>query len=201
MTFCELDKLSLICDTFTPGTEMRREDEVKIVTLVLRIDPLTPRIAEAIDPTLRRLLFKAAKTRKPSDIEPAPLLREVLIALPLPRQLLTVYATRDSPQPSIAFDQVKIGRVRARLDTKAARWFLKVKATFGPCGPNDLAFVQEWFETERFVTFTPAEGLLEFEGPLDDDDAEEEPAAPPQPVDAGRLLDVEVTPQNKRRPH
>lgn len=180
MKFCTIERLGVFCDTYQPGTEERREAEVRIVTLRLRVQPLTATIAAAIDPFVRRQLFT-------SKGDPTPHLRELTLALDVPRQLLRIYAAPDAPTGSIALDQVKIGQLRARLRTEADGWTLRFKAAFGPCSRDELAFVQDWFTTQRFVSFTAAQGDL-FEVATDDDGPDEapvdggvvEPAPPPR---------------------
>jgi hypothetical protein len=197
MTFCEGLKLGLFCDTFNPATEKRRDDEVKVVRLTLRVQPLTPEVAAAIDPIVRRTLFKQQHP------DPTPYMHEVTFTLDVPRQLLKIYASRDSPKPSIAFDQVHIGRLRTRLEKAVEGWALIVKVTFGPCSAAELAYVQEWYGTQRFVAFSPAEAELAFGDPDANangpDDPDEAPA-PTTPRDGAELVpaDQDVTTRARR---
>jgi len=170
MKFCDLPKIGIYCDTYTPATETRRENEVKVVRLTLRIQPLTPALAQAIEPYMRKTLFKPGQ----SDPDPMPQVHEITFNFNTPRQLLKIFASKDSPTATIAFDQVHIGRLRARLQKDVEGWALLFKATFGPCGPADLAYVNEWYGTQRFITFTPAEGDLDFGDATEVDEPEEE---------------------------
>src|SRR5262249_33496062 len=170
MKFCDLPKIGIYCDTYTPATETRREDEVKVVRLTLRIQPLTPELAQAIEPYMRKTLFKPGQAHP----DPTPQVHEITFNFNTPRQLLKIFASKDSPTATIAFDQVHIGRLRARLQKDVEGWALLFKATFGPCGPADLAYVNEWYGTQRFITFTPAEGDLDFGDATEVDEPEEE---------------------------
>jgi hypothetical protein len=189
MRFSDVDKLGVFCDDLKPSTEQRHDAEVRVITLTLRMQPLTAVIAHSIDPLLRRLLFKSG-----AGNDPVPNLREATIALDVPRQLLVVHATRDS-NGSIAFDQVKIGRLRARLAKDVDGWALIFKVTFGPCSAAELVYAHSWVGGQRFVTFGPAEGELQF-----DDQAEApEPEAEPEPeVDGGEV--APEAPRRSRRP-
>jgi hypothetical protein len=194
MTFCDGLKLGLFCDTFNPATEKRRDDEVKVVRLTLRVQPLTPEVAAAIDPIVRRTLFKQQHP------DPTPYMHEVTFTLDVPRQLLKVFAARDSPKPSIAFDQVHIGRLRTRLEKAVEGWALIFKVTFGPCSAAELAYVQEWYGTQRFVVFSPAEAELAFGEATDNgpDDPDEAPARPPRDGAELEPPDQDVTPRARR---
>jgi len=180
--FCDGLKLGLFCDTFNPATEKRREDEVKVVRVSLRVQPLTAELAASIDPIVRRTLFRQQHP------DPTPYMHEVTFALDVPRQLLRIYASPDSARAAIAFDQVHIGKLRTRREKDVNGWALVFKVTFGPCSAAELAYVQDWYGTQRFVEFTPAEASLDFaEGDEDNgaDDPDEEPA--PAPRDGAEL--------------
>jgi hypothetical protein len=175
--------------------ETRKDgNEVKVIDLTLRVQPFTAQLASALDPDyygfVKRHLFalgdgspitdlKAAEFRSTSD-----------------RQLLTVFASPDTSKASIAFDQVKIGKVRARTEKGIDGWTLVIKASFGPVGRAELESVNAWYTEQRFVTFEEAEPSLEFaeegKGDDDDDDDEDQPAAREAPMfdDAGRAADA-----------
>jgi hypothetical protein len=180
--FCDVPKIALYCDTFKPGTEKRDDVEVKILTLSLRIPSVTPELAQAIDPRMRKTLFKG------EGADPAPHLSDVRFTIDLTRQLLRIYATYDSGRPSIAFDQVLVGKLRATWDTV---WSLDLKAAFGPCSAQELAFCQDWFGTQRFVTFDAAQGELALgtaDAPTNDDQADDvDPPPAPRPRGPRRI--------------
>lgn len=184
MKFCAIERVGVFCDTYAPDTEERREAEVRIVTLRLRIQPLTPTIAAGIDAFVRRQLFTTKG-------DPVPHLREIILALDVPRQLLQIHAAPDTTRAAIALDQVKISQLRARLRTEADGWTLRFKAAFGPCSRDELAFVQDWFTTQRFVTFTAAQGDLFEEVPPDN-------TPEPPVVDGGVVEPATATPRPRR---
>jgi len=182
MRFCTVDHLGIVCDTFTPTTEERRDVEVRVLVLTLRIEPLTLEIAAGIEPLIRRLLFRQGG-------EVVPHLRDVVFAFDVPRQLMKLQIAPDAPS-RMAFDQVKIGRLRAKPDKAGVYWSLIFKATFGPVDRNQLEYVQAWFGTQRFVTFVPAEAdLFESAPDADDDEPELDGAelAPEPPPAADKL--------------
>lgn len=181
MRFCEIEKVGVVCETYVPRTEKRPKAEVKVLRLTLRIQPLTIEIAGAIDGLVKRTLFRGS-----GDL--APYMHEVTFALETARQQLTVYASRDTDQAAVLFDHVAIGKVRARRDEHG--WSAIFKVTFGPVGPADLAYVNAWFGTQRFVTFDQAQAQL-FDGDAVDPDEEPdgdgaELAPPPPPARRGR---------------
>jgi hypothetical protein len=160
MRFCDIEKVGVFCDTYVPRTEKRKSAEVKVLRLTLRIQPLTVEVAAAIDALVKRTLFRGT-----GDL--APFMHEVTFVLETPRQQLAIYASRDTDKPTLLFDQVQIGKLRARREK--VQWAFVFKVTFGPVGPTELAYVNEWFGTQRFVSFDVAQGQL-FDG---DDDVEE----------------------------
>jgi hypothetical protein len=182
MRFCSVDSIGIVCDTFTPTTEMRRDEEVRVLVLTLRIEPLTLEIAAGIEPLIRRLLFRQGG-------EPVPHLRDVIFAFDVPRQLLKLRLTPEG-RSTMAFDQVKIGRLRAKQDKAGVRWSLIFKATFGPVDRNQLEYAQAWFGVQRFVTFVPAEAdLFEHEPPAADDEPELDGAElAPDPAEKPRVV-------------
>jgi hypothetical protein len=181
MRFCSVDNVGIVLDTFAPKMEERHDTEVRVIVLTLRIEPLTLAIATSIDSLLRRMLFVA------SSGECVPQTRDVVFAFDVPRQLLQVRLSPDgNGAGAMLLDQVQIGHLRAKQDKDGKVWSLTFKASVGPVSRDELNYLQNWFATQRFVTFTPAEADL-FEHA--DDQVEElaDAAQPPPP------------PKNRRR--
>jgi hypothetical protein len=145
--FCEIEKIPITCDRYAPACEERDDDKVKVLRLTLRF-ALNPALADTIDVVIAETLYKDGHHG----------LTAVAFALTVPRQQLLLFATPDSPRPLIAFHQVAITKVRAELDEQD--WELICTATFGPCGPHELAAVHDWYAAQRFVTFSDAQATL-----------------------------------------
>lgn len=174
-------KVALYCDGISHGTEVRQGDEVKIVTLALRVQPFDSKLAVALDDgliladgSLRSTLFEL------NTAEPRDHLRRVDFALGIPRQRLVVFASSDTAKPSILLDQVRITNLVARKEKGDRAFGLTFKASFGPLGKVELAYIEAWRLEQRFVTFETAEPNLAFEetaaaDEAGDDDGPEQP--------------------------
>lgn len=171
MKLFETGKIGCFLDVITHATEARREDEVKIVTLALRVQPFTAQMASAMADAVRPTLFRL------NDGEPKDSLKRVDFALGVPRQNLTVFAAPDTAEPSIAFLQAKIAAVYARTEKGVRGYGLVVKVSFGPVGRTELEYIQDWHLGQRFVSFEEAEPALFDDADAEDDD-DDAPAAP-----------------------
>jgi hypothetical protein len=164
-------KVPMFLDTITHATEKRRGEDVKIVTLALRVQPFDQELASSLDEGvqadggIKPLIFTLSKA------EPKSIVRRLDVALGCPRQQLMVFASLDTVKESIAFDQVKIAGTYVRTQKDVDGYAFAFKASFGPLGRRELEFIQDWHLSTRFVTFDQAEPSLEFENTADDDDA------------------------------
>ena len=171
MRLFELAKIPMYCDQITHGIESRSGDEVKIVTLTLRVQPFSAELATAIERSVRATLFKL------NHPEPQPHLKRVEFRLGVPRQKLIVFAASDTTTPSICFDQTKIVQTYARTQKDVNGYAFVVKLSFGPVGKTELEYLQDWLLGQRCVTTEAAEPGLFAED--DEDDAfEPEPQRP-----------------------
>jgi hypothetical protein len=160
MRLFEVGKIGCFCDAITHSIETRRDAEVKILTLTLRVSPFDAKLARAMPDGVRETLFKINKP------DPKPNLRRVAFgALCDDRQVLTIYAAPDTSDPSFALDQVKISGTYAKVDKNRNNFEFVFKASFGPAGRDELEAVQAWLLSQRFVSFEPAEP-----GMFDDDE-------------------------------
>jgi hypothetical protein len=202
-------KIGMHCDGIGHKLETRKDHEVKIVTLTLRVQPFTAQLAAALDPDwygfAKRVLFKQANG------EPFEDLKAIEFKAPPDRQQLIVFASVDTVRASIAFDQAKVTKVRARTEKGVDGFALVIGVSFGPVGKRELEYVNHWYTEQRFVTFEAAEPSLEFQGEQDDDEDDDDetedaqptapldvPKAPPDPMfetdAAGRVLDAQADP-------
>lgn len=179
MKLFEVAKVGMFLDKFDHGVEERRGDEVKIVTLTLRVQPFGADLARAIENGVRATLFKL------SVPEPQPHLKRVEFRLGVPRQKFTVFAAPDTSKPSIFFDQVKIGQMYARTEKDVNGYAFVVKVTFGPVGKLELEYLQDWLLNQRFITCEQAEPGLFPDDDVDHEDDESTDATPMFPNDGG----------------
>lgn len=159
MKLFETEKVPMFLDSFAPRLEKRGGDEHTVRDLTLRIQPLTPELASACsgDDLLKRSLFKL------TDGEPLPGITSVGFSMAPPRQRLLVYASPDTEAPSIMFDQVRVSKVRARVEKGCDGWALVMHASFGPISKVEAEYIEAWYTTQRFVTFEEAEPTLDFD--------------------------------------
>lgn len=153
------EKVGIFLDGFGPRIEKRKGDEVKLLDLTLRVQPLTPALATTLagDGLIKKSLFKM------TDSTPLPNLKSVSFDVHVPRQVLQIFAAPDTEVASIALDQVEISDLRARTEKGVDGWGLVFYASFGPVSKQELEFVQRWYTAQQFVTFSLADPTLDFE--------------------------------------
>ncbi len=166
--FCSVAKVGCYCESITHSTERRKDGEVKVIQLSLRVEPFDAKLATAIASSVRATLFKL------SSAEPHDHLRRVSFGLGVNRQRLTVFATPDTQRATIALDQVKVSDVYARAAKDARTYALIFKAVFGPPGARELEFAEHWRNGMAFVTFEAAEPSADFDEPGDDEEEDDD---------------------------
>jgi hypothetical protein len=175
----DVAKVGCFCDAIGHSIEKRRGEEVKILTLTLRVAPFDSKLATAMPDGVKATLFKL------NSGDPKETLRRADFALGLERQLLRVYAAPDTHDASIALDQVKVTGTYARSQKDRNGYDFVFKASFGPCDKNELEYVQAWLLTQRFVTFEQAEpGMFDDDASGDEDmtDADEKAREVQEPM-------------------
>lgn len=166
--FCQVAKVGVFCDAVAHSTEKRKDGEVKVIQLTLRIQPFDHKLATAISQVIRTTLFKL------NHPDPHGHLRRVAFELELVRQQIVVHATSDTVKASIKFDQVKIADVYARTEKNVGGFALVFKAVFGPPSARELEYVEHWRNGQAFLTFEAAEPSADFEEVGSDDDEDED---------------------------
>lgn len=151
MRLFEVNKVGMFLDNIGHGIEVRSGDEVKIVTLTLRVQPFSAELATAIEHGVRVTLFKLNTT------DPQPHLKRVDFRLGVPRQQLLVFAAPDTKKASICFDQAKVVTTYARTEKNLNDYAFVWKVSFGPVGKLELEYLQDWLLGQRFVTTEAAE--------------------------------------------
>jgi hypothetical protein len=207
-------KVGLFCDTYKPGMEKRRGEEVAIVTLTLRVQPFDAKLATSIDDGLgddsgvRPGLFRL------NNAEPKPHIKTLGFRLDCPRQRMIIFATPDTDGSRFAFDQVKISGTYARDQKDVAGFAFVFNASFGPVGRDELEFVHSWYRGQKFVTFEEAEPSIAFEdesditedepdggspAPMWDDSGEFNQDAAPEPAADTRTSDDQAVRHTPKR--
>lgn len=183
-----VNKIGLFLDSYSPATEKRRDEDVKVLVLTLRVQPFDAKLATAIDDGLgddsavRASLFKLAHP------DPKPHIERLNFSLACPRQNLTIYASPDTDEARITLLQAKISGCYARTQKDVAGFAFVFKATIGPVGRDELEYVHAWVGTQRFVAFEESEPALDFDDMGDaGEGADEMAGARPTPMfdDAG----------------
>ena len=149
MRFFDDDRVGCYLDDIGHRVEKTKDGrEIKMVDLVLRVQPLTPELAVALDADVRALLFTM------NDAQPKPKLKAVEFRLPVPRQQVTVtLLPDDAPQGAIVFTEVEITGTRARTEKGVDGFGLVFYASVGPVSASDLEYICAWHTQQRFVTF------------------------------------------------
>lgn len=187
MKLFTVGKIPMYCESITHRLERRKDHDVKVVDLTLKIEPFNAQLAAAMDQDeygfVKRVLFKLA------DGEPNVDLRVVEFRPPGERQNLICYATPDSPEASIGLVHAKVTKIRARGSKDAQGWTFYVRVSIGPLSKTELEYVNAWYTEQRFVVWEAAEPSLEFE----DDDGDTTTNGKEQ-LDGGGPLPIEPSP-------
>jgi hypothetical protein len=167
-----VSKIGCFLDTYSPGVEKRRGEEISVVTLTLRVQPFDAKLASALDQGVGGDSNIKATVFSLNTAEPKPNFTRHDFTLGLPRQNLTPFASPDTNESRLLLGQARISGtyVRTQKDMNALAFVLK--ATLGPVGRDELEFIHAWHRTQKFVTFEEAEHALEFEEDPDDSDDE-----------------------------
>jgi hypothetical protein len=177
MRLFHVGKVGLTCDAIAHATEKRKDGEVKVIVLTLRVQPFDAKLATALHPDVRTTLFKL------SHPDPHPHLARVNFSLGVPRQALDIYATPDTAKATMRLDHVKVTGIYARTQNGMTGYACILKATFGPVSDKELGFVEAWRNGMKFVSFEEAERSAEFEDEApDDDEADDDDDQPELPV-------------------
>lgn len=197
MKLFEIAKVGCYCDGVAHALEKRRGEDVKVLTLTLRVSPFDSRLATTMPDGVKPTLFKL------NSGDPKETLRRADFALGLDRQLVTVFAAPDTADASMALHQVKIHGTYARAQKDRNGYDFVFRATLGPVGKEELEFVQSWLLSQRFCSFTEDEPLLDLDD--DADDGEEGTDADVKAARPAPMWDEEqaapAKPKKSRRNH
>lgn len=174
MRLFDADQVGVYLDDIGHRVEKTKDGgEVKMVDLTLRVQPFTPELAVSLDPDVRALLFNLTDATAKAKI------KALHFNLTVPRQALAVYLLPESLE-GILFADVEITDPRARTEKGVDGYGLVFYASLGPVSAGDLEYICNWHTEQRFITFTPQQPALNFDG------AAPEATAPPEPPRRGR---------------
>ena len=195
-------KVGLFLDKYIPSMEKRRDGEVKIFTLTLRVQPFDAKLALSIDDgvgedsNVRPTLFMMGHP------DPKPHLQRVNFSIGCPRQNMAIFASSDTAEARILFQQVRIGGTYARTEKNVNGYAFVFQASLGPVSRQEQEYIHEWMLSQRFVTFEESEPSLEFEADgSDEDEGTDADQKAQQPID-GRapMWDDEPPAPSKAKP-
>jgi hypothetical protein len=179
-------KVGAFVDTYSPGLEKRRGEDVSVLRVKFRVQPFDAKLASALDAgvggdsNIRPTVFSLNTT------DPKPNFTRHDFKLKIERQNLHLFASSDTTDARVVLDQAKIAGCYVRTQKDMNALALVFTATFGPVGRDQLELVHSLHRSQTFITFEEAEPLLGGEGDDDDDttDADEKarrPANTPPP--------------------
>jgi hypothetical protein len=163
----DIAKVPCYCDGVTHSIEKRRGEDVKVLTLSLKVAPFDAKLATVMPDGVKPTLFKL------NSGDPKETLRRADFALGVERQQLHVFASPDTDAATRMLDQVRIHGTYANMAKDRNSFDFKFKATFGPVGRDELEFIQSWLLTQKFVTFDAAEPGM-FDEMVDDGETDED---------------------------
>lgn len=180
------NKVPIFLDNYTPGTERRRGETVKIITLHLRVQPFDSKLAHSIDDGLQNDSGVKDALFRLTDGEPKKHRTRVNFSLGCTQQNLIMYASTDTATSRMAFAQCRIGGEYARTQKDVNAYAFCFKASFGPVGRDEMEFVHSWLGSQLAVTFEESEEQIEYDAQPDteydeDDMPKGAPKAPSEP--------------------
>ena len=175
-------RFGVYLDAIDHYVDRESDSETKMVKLTLRVQPFTPELAGSFDPDVRALLFTL------TDGSPKPKIKEVKLALTVPRQMLAIYALPEAESGLVLAD-CAISGCRARTEKGVDGFALIFYVSYGPASPDELEYVCAWHTTQRFITFHPQAPALDF-----GKHPEPETPRPPNPPRGRRVAGDELRP-------
>ncbi len=178
-------KVGTFIDSYAPGVEKRRGEEISVITVKCRVQPFDAKLATSLDDgvggdsNIRPTVFSL------STADPKPNFTRHDFKLPsLPRQNLEIFQAPDTDASRIALTQAKISGCYVRTQKDMNALALVFKATFGPVGRDELELIHSLHRAQTFITFRESEPLIEEE---DDEDEATDADEKAQEVINGRV--------------
>lgn len=175
----DINKIPVSLMDYQPGTERRRGETVKILTLSLKVQPFDSKMATAVDDGLKNDAGVKDALFKASNGEPKKHRTRVNFDLGCTQQNLIMFASTDTAESRMAFTQCRIGGVYVRTSKNVNAYAFCFRASFGPVGRDEMEFVHAWLGGQLAVTFEESQEQLEYDEPADaDEENGNEDAAP-----------------------
>lgn len=136
----------------------KQGDELKVLDLTFRIEPLTPTLAAEIADGVKGVLFRRNDGEMNQNID-----RVSFTHKPKP-QAIQVFPDPQIGKASLTIDEGKITRLRARKPKDGNLWVFLFRVTTAHLTGADLLYLQEALYTQKFLSFAnAATGLFDDE--------------------------------------
>jgi hypothetical protein len=169
MRFFDVDRVGAYLDAVTLRLEKTKDTEHKVIDLTLRVQPFGADLANALHPEVRALLFTL------TDATPKPLLKSVELRIAdVPNQHIECALLPEDSGGIFTLRDAEVSDPRVRTEKGVDGYALIFYATIGPVGRDELEYVVNWYTQQRFLTFSEAQPVMDFE-------AAEAPAASAPP--------------------
>lgn len=164
-------KTPVFVDSYAPGVEKRRGEEVSILKVKMRVQPFDAKLASALDDGVGEDSNIKATVFNLSTGEPKKRFSRHDFALDLERQNLEIFATPDTEVSRIALNQCRVSGTYVRTQKDTNGLALVFVASLGPVGRDELELIHSLHRRQTFVTFHQGEPILDVE--VDDDEDSE----------------------------
>jgi len=158
MRFFDVDRVGAYLDAVTLRLEKTKDTEHKVIDLTLRVQPFSADLANALHPEVRALLFTL------TDGTPKPLLKSVELRIAdVPHQHIECALLPEDSIGAFTLRDAEVSDPRVRTEKGVDGYALIFYATIGPVGRDELEYVVNWYTQQRFVTFTEAQPVMDFD--------------------------------------
>lgn len=154
-------KTGCFVESYAPGVEKRRGEEVSVITIKFKVMPFDAKLAVSLDDgvggdsNIRATVFSISTT------DPKPNFTRHDFRLGLVRQNLEIFAAPDTRESRVMLLQAKISGtyVRSQKDVNALAMIFK--ATFGPVGRDELELIHSLHRSQAFISFHESQPLVD----------------------------------------
>lgn len=190
-------KVGCFLDGYGPSVEKRSGEETPVIVIRFRVQPFDAALASALDAGVGGDSNIRATVFSLHTGDPKPNFTRHDFKLGLDRQNLELFSTPDTEVARAVLMQARITGtfVREQKDMNALAFCFK--AAIGPVWRTELELIHSLYRMQTFITFHPAEPLLDYIDDGEDDlrDADEKAQRPaPMFDDDGTELHAEEPP-------
>lgn len=165
-----IGKIGVFIDSYAPGVEKRRGEEVSILKVKMRVQPFDAQLASALDEGVGEDSNIKATVFNLSTGEPKKRFSRHDFVLDLDRQNLEIFATPDTSVSRISLNQCRVSGTYVRTQKDTNGLALVFVASLGPVGKDELELIHSLHRRQTFVTFHEGEPILDVEEVDDEDD-------------------------------